>query len=284
MYGTHLQFNSEDTVFNNSLMPSGIVIHEWKMMTDYVSDKTIPTLPILKRGQKYQFTFDYEVEPLGSIYFKLIFKRRNGTESGVQIIQQPDIEVTYPIDAFSYELQMINAAAKHVRFRTITIQEKADTSSASDLYVSSMVNEDSAIPVANIIVVEEQPLSYDAIRLFKNVIGIENWHYDDSPILKHQLVSLKQHYQLHFIGYHHKSNEMAYKLATLLGGVAFVTHHHDAGQPEFHLREGAPTVVYMYEQDEAPAHMKMVQNMLNPSRFLKYINEEILNGGKDDEI
>ncbi|UXU57419.1 accessory Sec system protein Asp3 [Staphylococcus agnetis] len=119
MYGSRLHFNHHETIFKNRLMPSGIVIHEWKMMTNYAEEKTIPTLPILNRGATYHFSFDYDVEPSTGIYFKIIFKRRNGTIFDTRIIQQREVAITYPNEAFSYELQMINAAATSVCFRSI---------------------------------------------------------------------------------------------------------------------------------------------------------------------
>lgn len=49
MYGTKLKWSSTGVLFENALMPSGIVIHEWKMMTDFQTDVNVPDLPILKR-------------------------------------------------------------------------------------------------------------------------------------------------------------------------------------------------------------------------------------------
>lgn len=285
MYGSQLQFNENETLFKNSLMPSGSVIHEWSMMTDYTTDKMIPTLPILKRGHAYQFSFDYDVSPADHIYFKLIFKRRNGTETEVQIIKEREAEVIYPKDAFSYVLQMINAASHEVRFRTISIVPKEAKPLQPELFISDIINEERAVPVKNIIFVEAHELSYDAIRNMKNVIGIEYWQQvDEATLFKRVKPLVRETHQLNFIGYHQASNEMAYTMAARFGGTAFVTHHHDENQPNFQFRHGSRIVIYMDAQKEAVQSLGIVEPLLNPSRFLKYINVDYLNGGRSDEI
>lgn len=285
LYGSQLQFKEDETIFKNALMPSGIVIHEWQMMTQYTADKMIPTLPILKRGQSYHFSFDYEVEPTDHIYFKLIFKRRNGTEAGIQIIKGHEADVVYPKDAFSYVLQMINAAAQDIRFRTITIVPHEGDALHPQLSISEVVNEDQTLPVRNLIFVEAQELSYDAIRNMKNVIGIEHWQQVEEETVFESLSPLVEEFShLHFIGYHQASNEMAYRMAEKFGGTAFVTYHHAQTTPSFPSRGGTERVVYMDEEKDAMQSMGIVENLLNPSRFLKYININQLNGGRHDEI
>nr|WP_241523186.1 accessory Sec system protein Asp3 [Staphylococcus delphini] len=49
MYGSILRFKPTETLFENELMPSGIVIHEWKMITAYDEESLVPALPILKK-------------------------------------------------------------------------------------------------------------------------------------------------------------------------------------------------------------------------------------------
>ncbi|NJH99381.1 accessory Sec system protein Asp3, partial [Staphylococcus hyicus] len=102
-------------------------------------------------------------------YFKIIFKRRNGTVADMRIIQQNEVAITYPYEAFSYELQMINAASTYVCFRKITIQRQSIKTVSFPLAVSSIMNEAQTLPILNIVFTETQPLSSDAIREVKNV-------------------------------------------------------------------------------------------------------------------
>ena len=50
MYGTKLRIEDDGTYFNNPLMPSGTVIHDWRMLTTFSEHKYAPSLPILKRN------------------------------------------------------------------------------------------------------------------------------------------------------------------------------------------------------------------------------------------
>ena len=49
MYGTKLRIEDDGTYFNNPLMPSGTVIHDWRMLTTFSEHKYAPC-PILKRN------------------------------------------------------------------------------------------------------------------------------------------------------------------------------------------------------------------------------------------
>lgn len=278
MYGSRLQFKSHETIFKNRLMPSGIVIHEWKMMTDYAEEKIIPSLPILKRGETYLFSFDYDVEPNTGIYFKIIFKRRNGTVADMRIIQQNEVAITYPYEAFSYELQMINAASTYVCFRKITIQRQSIKTVSFPLAVSSIMNEAQTLPILNIVFTETQPLSSDAIREVKNVIKVEHWQHYSLEMIYEALAHLKNTATLNCIGYCTESSAIAYEMATLLNGTAFVTHHfkHTAD----HEQQAPPLVRYTEALHDVQAHTFMVQQLLNPSRYLNNIDINMLNGGR----
>ena len=50
MYGSKLKFNNNFVSMDNSLMPSGMVIHEWNMLSSYTTNKQVPSLPLLKKG------------------------------------------------------------------------------------------------------------------------------------------------------------------------------------------------------------------------------------------
>ncbi|MCG3012256.1 hypothetical protein L7Q77_33920, partial [Pseudomonas aeruginosa] len=66
---------------------------------------------------------------------------------------------------------------------------------------------------------------------------------------------------LHFIGYHEASNEMAYHMAEKFGGTAFMTHHHEQTKPSFPSRRGTERVVYMDEEKDAMQSLGIVENL-----------------------
>ena len=66
MYGTKLHFNKDDIYFENPLMPSGTVSHNWFMLTTFSEVRVSPKLPILKKGHRYLLIFKFLVEPVGA--------------------------------------------------------------------------------------------------------------------------------------------------------------------------------------------------------------------------
>ncbi len=275
MYGTHLKIDQDATYFENALMPSGRVIHVWKMMTVYHTDKIIPQLPILKQGHTYRFTFDYDVVPEGHVYFKVIFKKRNGVVLDQAIIQQKEAEITYPEAAFSYELQMINAAATSICFRAIQITAQADDQVMSELTISTIMNEVAHTSTINVVLVDEAGLTRDALQGLHNVILVENGRYEDLKTIAHCVQPLQQGYTVNFIGYTTHTNEMACRLAERLGETAWVS----ADVASF---EQQHSNVYQYggRMSSTSTH-SLISPMFHVNHRLKALDRGRLNGGID---
>lgn len=87
MYGTKLHFNNDDIYFENPLMPSGTVIHNWYMLTNFTEDRVSPKLPILKKGHRYLFKFNFQVEPEGAVYFKIKFYRKTKNNLNTKLLK-----------------------------------------------------------------------------------------------------------------------------------------------------------------------------------------------------
>ncbi|ANZ32367.1 accessory Sec system protein Asp3 [Staphylococcus carnosus] len=121
MYGARLQFKSGGALYYNRLMPSGTVIHEWYMHTNFYTDRAFPTLPFLKKGVTYHFKFHVTSTPANTIYFKIIFLKRNGTEAASYIAKDYEIDIEMPEDAYEYQVQMVNAAMESLHFKRIEI-------------------------------------------------------------------------------------------------------------------------------------------------------------------
>ncbi|NHA36612.1 accessory Sec system protein Asp3 [Staphylococcus schleiferi] len=283
MYGTQFRFHASETVFQNELMPSGIVIHQWEMMTNFQKDKTIPTLPILKKDQTYHFKFDYDVEPSHCIYFKIIFKHRDNTVCDVQIIRGHEAEVRMPQQAFNYELQMINAASKVVKFRQICIKEGEDAQLDNQLYISDIQNKVSHLPIVNIVFVEKNGVSNSALRQFPNCITVHNWDVASMAQavsnLTARINALGKQCSLHFIGYHSRSNVIACVMASHMKGTAFVTQRPNHDEVEMNT-DVAHVVVYQTEDHLDTGAFQLVEPLLNPSRHLAMLQTAKVCGGE----
>lgn len=123
MYGTILRFNKEGTLFENPLMPSGTVIHDWHMLTRFDSDKTVPSLPILKKGHYYQMKLNYDVTPEQAAYVKITFYRKNDTECASLIVENEIKDFKFPEEAYAYKIELINSGLTSLIFKNIIISE-----------------------------------------------------------------------------------------------------------------------------------------------------------------
>lgn len=124
MYGSKLKFNNNFVSMDNSLMPSGMVIHEWNMLSSYTTNKQVPSLPLLKKGSNYKIKFDYDVIPEKSVYFKIVLYKKNGEKIKTMIIEDDDSEFEYPKDAYSYKIELMNAGFQHLQFYRIIIEDQ----------------------------------------------------------------------------------------------------------------------------------------------------------------
>ncbi|QUM67158.1 accessory Sec system protein Asp3 [Staphylococcus delphini] len=286
MYGSILRFKATETLFENELMPSGIVIHEWKMMTNFEDDKVMPTLPILQRNQTYRFHFDYHVQPVDSVYFKVIFKRRNGTVCDYQMIKGHDKDITVPDEMYSYVVQIINAASQHLTFRQLTIEDVREQSKAmADVHVHDMCHIDPDATQATVIFVEETDLAHELIQEIDNCVCVTGW---DQPHIGHviakvtaSLQTLAKDYTLQLVGYGSRSNEMAYAVGAHLPATLYVTPQRDTklrqryGTPE---QVDVPVVTYQYDE-ASTAISHWLGPTLNQSHQLKGLDIQKLNGG-----
>lgn len=296
MYGTKLSFTSEGTSFKNELMPSGILIHEWQMITHYPTDKEGPMLPILQRGEVYNFIFDFDVIPKGSVYFKIIFYHKNGTKIDKKIIRDKECKVMFPQNAFSYKVQMINAASESLIFRKIIIEDRQEEKRKKEnTYLSNMYN-NSQSKIVNVIFVEpflqDYVLSSFATQNIQNVVEVRKW-YDSSMIsniyrIEEEIRNLAYD-EIHCIGYGPKSNEVAEIIGLIFGGKVFTTFHQSRNV--FDQLESFRTVntrnkyikpfIYVNHPDDIERHP--VSPLVNFARYLQYLDVKLLNSGGANE-
>ncbi len=96
----------------------------------------------MKKKQQYKVTLNYNVEPLGSVYIKITFYRKNDTEHSNLIIQNSDAEFEFPEEAYAYKIELINAGLSELFFKNIIIQELDTDESETQSIVESKVNLD----------------------------------------------------------------------------------------------------------------------------------------------
>ncbi|MGD6887734.1 accessory Sec system protein Asp3 [Staphylococcus shinii] len=295
MNGSQVKFKPYKTEFINPLMPSGTLIHEWLMMASYYKDRVIPTLPILKKGTDYELQLEYKTIPENSIYLKIVFYRKNDTILDTCVIRNKDFEFTFPKEAHSYKIQLFNAGIEKIIFNHITIKEKGTSIAVEKLDVSAIYNENEKINVRNIIIVEpsfipQNNLMKEAYDHIDNVVIVNNWYNEDifanlNEIIKF-IQKVKQSHKVNIIGYGSKSNSVASTLGKIFNIASFVTFHDNK---DVFLKRNLieilrikdheiPNNPHMYVTEVNKIEsLKMVENRVNQSRYLKYLNKLLLN-------
>ncbi|MCE4957553.1 accessory Sec system protein Asp3 [Macrococcoides caseolyticum] len=122
MYGARVSFDGRTLIYNNALIPAGTVIHRFQMISDYDKERITPNLPMLKRGVDYAIHFDYDVDPIESVYFKLNFYKRDGSLLNAINIMQPSYSFTFPEAAHTYTIEVMSASLNELTFRKMTIK------------------------------------------------------------------------------------------------------------------------------------------------------------------
>ena len=129
LYGSTIRFYKRDHVyFENRLMVSGQCIHEWGSSWNFQGYRTLPALPLLKRGEIYLLKASMELEPVESVYLKIIFLDRYEKEIEVKISKSQEMEFQYPKEAYTYRIQLLSAGINEMNFHylTLTLKDKKD--------------------------------------------------------------------------------------------------------------------------------------------------------------
>ena len=128
LFGSTIVYHARDHIFfENPLMASGQIIHEWSSHWNYQRDRSQPALPLLKRGQSYSLTRKMTTSPAHGVFLKLVFYNRYGEEVGQLIERGEQLDFTYPKEAYSYRVQLLSAGLESFDFYYLEISErKAD--------------------------------------------------------------------------------------------------------------------------------------------------------------
>lgn len=168
-YGSKVDFQKQIISFDNPLMPPSFEIKRWYSRTNFQAKRQTPTLPVLNRGEKYRLIVDAESYPENSFYIRVLFFNRFGKQTGFKFLKTKDATFTYPKDAYSYDIAILNAGCEKLEFHSMVLKSLDDTSESFTL--SAKKQKPSSSAKVNFIFVEDpEDLLYDK-DIFSEVIN-----------------------------------------------------------------------------------------------------------------
>ena len=125
-YGSEIYFNNDKSVrYENRLMPPGTVVHRWYSKTNFQSQRTEPTLPLIDGESAYHITLniDYNSAESEALMLRIIFYDRYDNEAKSTIVRNNKAYFLPPITTYSYSIELINGGNANFTFKSIVIKE-----------------------------------------------------------------------------------------------------------------------------------------------------------------
>lgn len=121
LFGTSLIIEGKRISFSNEMIPSGNAIKIWNSITNFQGSRTQPDLPLLQKNTRYTLDILGTVVPENTLYLRVVFYNRFHDEISFVVLKDGDREFTYPQDAFSYQIELVNAGMKKLSFEALVL-------------------------------------------------------------------------------------------------------------------------------------------------------------------
>lgn len=125
-FGSQVSFLGDKVVFDNPLMSPSFNITSWSSRTNFQGQRTQPDLPLLKRGGHYHIHLEADIRPADSLYVKVTYFDRLGEEIGFEVLKDKNWYFTYPLKAFHYTIDLINAGCERLVFDHLELAERQE--------------------------------------------------------------------------------------------------------------------------------------------------------------
>lgn len=129
-YGSQVSFEEHQVIFYNPQMPPSFPITQWHSLSNFQGYRKQPELPLLERGKTYTINLFEEVFPQGSTYLRITCFNRFGEVVEVFFIKEMTGQFTYPEEAFSYTIELLNSGCERVVFKHFIISDGESDSPA----------------------------------------------------------------------------------------------------------------------------------------------------------
>ncbi|MGT2934218.1 accessory Sec system protein Asp3 [Streptococcus catagoni] len=127
LYGTDIVYLPDNRVsYRQDYLPVGTIIHSWHSRSNFQADRDIPYLPLLIKNRVYHISLSLETMDQNPPYLRLRFFNRREEILEYKIIKEGSGTFVFPAQAFSYQVELINAGCHHFIFDSIFLIEAKD--------------------------------------------------------------------------------------------------------------------------------------------------------------
>lgn len=138
-HGSSIELVRNKVLFENAFMPPSLEVKRWFSQTNFQGMRSQPKLPLLYRGQTYRLTLVGRVEPASSVYIRVDFYDRHYQEAGFEILKGDQTTFTYPAEAHTYSVALINAGCHLLEFDYLYLTKVEESEPSEELEVDVLL-------------------------------------------------------------------------------------------------------------------------------------------------
>lgn len=127
LYGSKISYFGKSFIFENKTVASGKVLKTWFSRTHYQANRKSPELPILYRGKTYRLDAVMTTQPSQRVYFQITYFNRQNEEVGFTILRGDQQTFTFPDNAFTYTISLLNAGCQNLTFSYFDLYAEEET-------------------------------------------------------------------------------------------------------------------------------------------------------------
>lgn len=131
-HGSTVEYTKEEVRFENKMLSPGATIVTWKSNPSYQGQRGWLELPLLERGKRYHVKLEATSSPKPFLLLKVEFYNRAEDSIGLHLIQNHEGAFTYPKEAYSYTMTLLNNGIEELCFQKITLQSYDERGDALD--------------------------------------------------------------------------------------------------------------------------------------------------------
>lgn len=122
-YGSEIIIAKENVKFSSPMMPVGAKIKTWNSAGNYSNDRISPTLPLLLANSTYKIELYIEKNNKNNVQTIIEFYDKSNQKIGIEYFDGLSLVFTYPAEAVSYTVNLINHQHELIVFSFMTISE-----------------------------------------------------------------------------------------------------------------------------------------------------------------